>query len=167
VSPREYHPSVQPIVYAVNRSRDICHQSRIAAGTTFPPMCSLNIDTSMRGCNSLERERNFEVDQLHSAVLTNARLVAAAIAGYAEGGNWLIHATLSSQTNLVARCLINLSPRCIRFEWFASLVSAHFVLHEATHIVIIVALFYFLSFFPFSHDLHYSHGLRLVVKEYA
>jgi len=100
-------------------------------GATFPPMYSLNIDTSMHGCNcnSPERERgNFEVDQLHSAVLTNARLVAAAIADCDEEGNWLIHATLSSQTNLVTRCLINLTPRCVRSERFASLASAHFAL---------------------------------------
>lgn len=113
VPPREYRSSAQPIVYAVNRSRDICHQSRPAAGATFPPMCSLNIDTSMRGCYSHVRERergNFEVDRLHSGVLTNARLVAAAIASCGETGNRLIHATLSSQTNLVVCCLINLTP---------------------------------------------------------
>lgn len=66
-------------------------------------------------CNSCERG-NFEVDRFHSTVLTNARgeqerkrcncRVARGVVAR------LIHATLSSQTNLVARCLINLTPRC-------------------------------------------------------
>lgn len=125
-------------------------------------MCSLNIDTSMHGCNSLKRERdNFEVDQLHSAVLTNARLVAAAIAGCGKGGNWLIHATLSSQTNLVARCLINLTPRCVRSERFASLASiARFAPHDSTRWPCDCyhgrfVLFFCLPF-PFSCDYRYN-----------
>lgn len=60
----------------------------------------------------------------------------------------LIHATLSSQTNLVARCLIDLTPRWRRSGQFTLLASVYFDATQYTATIVITSFcFFYVMFF--------------------
>jgi len=61
--------------------RDICYQSRLATGATFPPLYNIALILTCRcGCNFCERWQFRDRPAPFVCTLTNARLVATAVA---------------------------------------------------------------------------------------